>query len=141
MNGGQPTSGPNPALYPWSQRRMTFPSPQLMPFPRYGAAINGVASSEGDIYLMGGLVDGTTPKGDLWMVEGNGNNLSCYPVTPVTEGPGPRVGHRSIFVGNALIIFGGDTKTHENDALDDTLYFLNTCEFWVFLFPLQLPEL
>ncbi|KAK2818466.1 hypothetical protein FQN49_007870, partial [Arthroderma sp. PD_2] len=42
VNGTQPLSGPNHTLYPWSQRRMNFPSPQLTPFPRYGAAINAI---------------------------------------------------------------------------------------------------
>ncbi|KAF3490898.1 kelch-domain-containing protein [Arthroderma uncinatum] len=126
VNGTQPPSGPNHTLYPWSQRRMNFPSPQLTPFPRYGAAINAIASTEGDIYLMGGLVDGSTVKGDLWMIENNGNNSTCFPISPVTEGPGPRVGHASLLVGNALIVYGGDTKIHDNDTLDDTLYFLNT---------------
>ncbi|QSS63464.1 hypothetical protein I7I51_00522 [Histoplasma capsulatum] len=120
-----PSPVPNPALFPWSQRRMNFPQ-NSRPFPRYGAAVNGVASKDGDIYMMGGLVDGTTAKGDLWMVESNGGNLSCFPINPVTEGPGPRVGHASLLVGNAFIVFGGDTKTDDNDTLDDTLYLLNT---------------
>ncbi|KAK2734915.1 Negative regulator of mitotic exit [Myotisia sp. PD_48] len=126
QNGVSASSGSNVALYPWSQRRMNFPSPQATPFPRYGAAINSTASTEGDIYLMGGLVDGSTVKGDLWMIENNSSNSSCFPISPITEGPGPRVGHASILVGNALIVFGGDTKVHDNDTLDDTLYFLNT---------------
>nr|KMM64632.1 kelch repeat-containing protein [Coccidioides posadasii RMSCC 3488] len=126
INAGQPPQGPNPALFPWSQRRLNLPTPQTTPFPRYGAAVNALASEDGDIYLMGGLVDGSTVKGDLWMIETNGGNLSCFPITPVTEGPGPRVGHASLLVGNAFIVFGGDTKINEHDTLDDTLYFLNT---------------
>jgi hypothetical protein len=31
-------------------------------------------------------------------------------------------------VGNAFIVFGGDTKMDEGDLLDDTLYLLNTCK-------------
>ena len=130
-NGNPPSTGPNPALYPWSQRRINFTSPQLNPFPRYGAAVNAVASKEGDIYVMGGLIDGSTVKGDLWMIESSGGNLSCFPITPVTEGPGPRVGHASLLVGNAFIVFGGDTKIDENDLLDNTLYFLNTCVYFL----------
>ncbi|KLJ08055.1 hypothetical protein EMPG_16495 [Blastomyces silverae] len=120
-----PSPVPNPALFPWSQRRINFPQ-NSRPFPRYGAAVNGVASKEGDIYMMGGLVGSATAKGDLWMVENNGGNLSCFPINPVTEGPGPRVGHSSLLVGNAFIVFGGDTKTDDNHSLDDTLYLLNT---------------
>ncbi|CRG85770.1 Tip elongation aberrant protein 1 [Talaromyces islandicus] len=120
------TSSPNQSQYPWSRRRLNFATPQANPFPRYGAAINAVASKEGDIYMMGGLVEGATVKGDLWMVESSGGNLSCFPISTVSEGPGPRVGHSSLLVGNAFIVFGGDTKVNENDVLDDTLYLLNT---------------
>lgn len=131
MNGAipSPQTSPNASLYPWSQRRVTFSSPQMNPFPRYGAAINSVASKEGDIYMMGGLIDGATVKGDLWMIESNTGSLSCIPIATVSEGPGPRVGHASLLVGNAFIVFGGDTKVDENDTLDDTLYLLNTCMF------------
>ena len=95
----------NPAaLYPWSQRRLTFTSSQPNPFPRYGAAVNATSSKEG------------------------GSNFACYPVGTTFEGPGPRVGHASLLVGNAFIVFGGDTKQDERDKLDDTLYLLNTCE-------------
>lgn len=124
MNG----TVPNAALYPWSQRRMNFSTPQSNPFPRYGAAVNAVASKEGDIYMMGGLINGSLVKGDLWMVESAGGSLSCSSVATVSEGPGPRVGHASLLVGNAFIVFGGDTKMDDSDALDDTLYLLNTCK-------------
>lgn len=113
---------------------MNFPAPRVTPFPRYGAAANAVASKEGDIYLMGGLIDGATVKGDLWIVESNGGNLTCFPINPTTDCPSPRVGHASLLVGNAFIVFGGDTKMDENDTLDDTLYLLNTCQYPSFLF-------
>ena len=57
-----------------------------------------------------------------------GGGMQCYPVATTSEGPGPRVGHASLLVGNAFIVFGGDTKMDEGDALDDTLYLLNTCK-------------
>ncbi len=122
---------PDLSLYPWSQRRLDFVSDQSNPFPRYGAAVNSVASKEGDIYLMGGLINGSTVKGDLWIVEAASGNLNCYPVPTTAEGPGPRVGHASLLVGNAFIVFGGDTKIDESDLLDDTLYLLNTCELTI----------
>ena len=77
---------------------------------------------------MGGLVNGSTVKGDLWLIEAGGGSLNCYPVGTTFEGPGPRVGHASLLVGNAFIVFGGDTKMDDRDKLDDTLYLLNTCE-------------
>jgi hypothetical protein len=78
--------------------------------------------------MMGGLINGSMVRGDLWMLESGGGNLSCYPIATVSEGPGPRVGHASLLVGNAFIVFGGDTKMDDSDVLDDTLYLLNTCE-------------
>ncbi|EAQ89641.1 hypothetical protein CHGG_06260 [Chaetomium globosum CBS 148.51] len=122
----QPGTNPNASLYPWSQRRLTYTSSHPSPFPRYGAAVNSVSSKEGDIYVMGGLINSSTVKGDLWLVETN-SNMSCYPLATTAEGPGPRVGHSSLLVGNAFIVFGGDTKIEETDVLDETLYLLNTC--------------
>lgn len=119
--GGPPQDSP----YPWSSRRLNFTSGN--PFPRYGAAINSVASKDGIVYIMGGLVGGATVKGDLWLTEMGNGSLSCYPISTTGDGPGPRVGHASLLVGNAFIVFGGDTKLADNDDLDDTLYLLNTC--------------
>ncbi|KAG0133099.1 hypothetical protein HOY82DRAFT_605170 [Tuber indicum] len=125
----QSPSGVNPAnvaLYPWSQRRLTLSSSHPSPFPRYGHAANGVAGKDGDIYIMGGLIRSQTVRGDLWMIEGGGTQLAAYPVMTTSEGPGPRVGHASLLVGNAFIVFGGDTKLDPQDVLDETLYLLNT---------------
>ncbi|KAL7267535.1 Negative regulator of mitotic exit [Rhizina undulata] len=116
----------NASLYPWSQRRLTLSPSHPSPFPRYGHAANAVAGKEGDIYVMGGLIRGQNVRGDLWMVEGSGSQLAAYPVVTTSEGPGPRVGHASLLVGNAFIVFGGDTKQDERDVLDETLYLLNT---------------
>lgn len=79
--------------------------------------------------MMGGLVDGSTVKGDLWMVESSGGGLNCVSVPTVSDGPSARVGHASLLVGNAFIVFGGDNKVNESDSLDNTLYLLNTCRY------------
>lgn len=100
---------------------------QPSPFPRYGAAVNALSSKEGHLYVMGGLVNGSTVKGDLWMIGAGESHLPCSLVATKNEGPGPRVGHASLLVGNAFIVFGGDTKMDDRDQLDDTLYLLNTC--------------
>lgn len=122
-----PQQNVNASLYPWSQRRLILNPGTPSPFPRYGAAVNSVSSKEGDIYVMGGLINSSTVKGDLWMIEAGGN-MSCYPLVTTAEGPGPRVGHASLLVGNAFIVYGGDTKIDETDVLDETLYLLNTCK-------------
>lgn len=126
MGPPRPPPGHDSSPYPWSQRPVTFTVSTNHPFPRYGAAVNSVSSKDGGIYIMGGLINGSTVKGDLWMLEADPTNLTCYPVSTTSEGPGPRVGHASLLVGNAFIVFGGDTKTEETDMLDDTLYLLNT---------------
>lgn len=77
---------------------------------------------------MGGLISSSTVKGDLWMVEAGGGNMACYPLATTAQSPGPRVGHASLLVGNAFIVYGGDTKMEDSDVLDETLYLLNTCE-------------
>ena len=76
---------------------------------------------------MGGLINGSMVKGDLWTIDGSPNSPMCSAVATMAEGPGPRVGHAALLVGNAFIVFGGDTKVDENDELDNTLYLLNTC--------------
>ncbi|EDU50276.1 kelch domain-containing protein 3 [Pyrenophora tritici-repentis Pt-1C-BFP] len=91
--------------YPWSSRRLNFTAGN--PFPRYGAAINATASKDGTIYLMGGLVGGSAVKGDLWLTEMGNGSMACYPISTTGDGPGPRVGHASLLVGNAFIVFGG----------------------------------
>ncbi|KAL6712530.1 Negative regulator of mitotic exit [Coniothyrium glycines] len=120
----RPNGPPQESPYPWSSRRLNFQSGN--PFPRYGAAINATASKDGTIYIMGGLVGGATVKGDLWLTEMGNGSMACYPISTTGDGPGPRVGHASLLVGNAFIVFGGDTKLADNDDLDDTLYLLNT---------------
>lgn len=76
---------------------------------------------------MGGLINSSSVKGDLWLIEAGGS-MACYPLSTTAQGPGPRVGHASLLVGNAFIVYGGDTKIEEADVLDETLYLLNTCE-------------
>ncbi|RDA85448.1 hypothetical protein CP532_1029 [Ophiocordyceps camponoti-leonardi (nom. inval.)] len=126
LRNGLPTTNPNSSLYPWSQRRLTYSSSHASPFPRYGAAVNALSSKEGDIYMMGGLINSSTVKGDLWLIEAGGS-MACYPLATTAEGPCPRVGHASLLVGNAFIVYGGDTKIKDSDVLDETLYLLNTC--------------
>ncbi|RAL62131.1 hypothetical protein DID88_002617 [Monilinia fructigena] len=115
-NGAPPpvqsmNSTPNSSLYPWSQRRITYTTGHPPPFPRYGAAVNSMASKEGERYIS-------------W--EKRVQNMACYPLGTTAEGPGPRVGHASLLVGNAFIVYGGDTNMEDSDVLDETLYLLNT---------------
>lgn len=89
---------------------------------------------------MGGMIKNKDPDkakevfltGDLWLIQSHSmvsvGHLIGRPVTAATEPPCARVGHRSLLVGNAFIVFGGDTKIRDTDKLDNTLYLLNTCK-------------
>lgn len=100
----------------------------LLPVPPNHNKSKRALRKDGTIYIMGGLVAGSTVKGDLWLTEVGNGSMACFPISTTGDGPGPRVGHASLLVGNAFIIFGGDTKLDDNDDLDDTLYLLNTCK-------------
>lgn len=141
----------------------TAQSPVLSPspFPRYGHSVNPLAqSSNGDLYLFGGLVKEQV-RNDLYMV----SCAALHPATGLTlstsssdskllaaspinvslvetrgEIPCPRVGHASVSVGNVLIVWGGDTKTREEDPQDDNLYLLNLGEPTFYIRMLSRPS-
>ena len=103
------------------------------PFPRFGHTVSSFTSNSGDIYLMGGL-SGNNVYGDIWILEpstnnNNLNNSNSYissPIENIQKIPSPRTGHCSVLIGNAFIIFGGDTAINdENQSLDNKLYFFN----------------
>ncbi|KAK0208871.1 hypothetical protein DFS33DRAFT_1380357 [Desarmillaria ectypa] len=130
---------PRPS-FPWSAKRLALAPPIVFnkpgiapptslspsPFPRYGHALPTTSTSNGDLYLFGGLVR-ETPKNDLYFF-----NTRDYVASLVqTEGdiPSPRVGHASAIISNVLIVWGGDTKTdvraRYSDRQDDGLYLFN----------------
>ncbi|GAA5841877.1 hypothetical protein JCM11251_005408 [Rhodosporidiobolus azoricus] len=158
-----PAPSHHTVLYPWSQRPLALLPSQLLPppngqapsspslvpepiqgytsplpFPRYGHSVNPVASTNGDLYIFGGLVQNTV-KNDLYVVQcaavqaavvvggGGAPNSPLQVALLETRGevPGPRVGHASVSVGNVLIVWGGDTKTRPEERQDDGLYLLN----------------
>ncbi|BFZ58696.1 Negative regulator of mitotic exit [Savitreella phatthalungensis] len=121
--------------WPWSSREV---SGQSSPFPRYGHATNAQAGREGDVYLFGGLVR-ELAKNDLWQIDAATARVSLIPTTGHI--PSPRVGHAALLIGNAFILFGGDTRVAEEGldgshgtgvnnssatVSDDSLYLLNT---------------
>lgn len=114
------------------------------PFPRYGHSVNPIAqSATGDLYLFGGLVKDEVSN-DLFMIScsnpnptsAQSNESKALAGAPVNvslietrgERPCSRVGHASVSVGNVLIVWGGDTKTKEEDPQDNNLYLLNLGE-------------
>ncbi|KAI8443858.1 hypothetical protein BY996DRAFT_8186502 [Phakopsora pachyrhizi] len=114
----------------------------------------GTPNGSGDLYIFAGLVSDQV-KNDLYVLNVNNTNLlpsssTNNPSIPSSsilnssaaalhqnqvltvgvvetrgEVPLPRVGHASVGVGNVLIVWGGDTKTREDQKQDDGLYLLN----------------
>ncbi|POW05233.1 hypothetical protein PSTT_09863, partial [Puccinia striiformis] len=143
---------PSTVIYPWTLPPAPFPAdpsppdpidpaalrPSPPPFPRYGHSINpmGTPTGSGDIYIFAGLVKDQV-KNDLYVLNVapiNPNNanphlhnqiLTVGLVETRGEVPLPRVGHASVGVGNVLIVWGGDTKTKDDEKQDDGLYLLN----------------
>ncbi|SOV01299.1 related to KEL1 - involved in cell fusion and morphology [Ustilago sp. UG-2017a] len=171
-DAGPPLSNPNlpgalldkgrsqQVVYPWSQRGLVMKPPKFLdesrqappgalspfPFPRYGHAVNQMASASGELYLFGGLVRESV-KNDLYTVyvdklisqtpnsppnatgPGSVNPSQIYAsatlVQTTGEIPPPRVGHATVLVSNVLILWGGDTKVRPDDKQDEGLYLLN----------------
>ncbi|KAK9323406.1 hypothetical protein V1517DRAFT_320672 [Lipomyces orientalis] len=110
--------------YPWAQRPLIGSS---YPFPRYGHSTSNSTSQTGNIYLFGGL-KGSTAKNDLWVIEADTYNVRQ--LQTVADLVSPRYGHASELVGNAFIVFGGDTRCPgSKEKMDDNLYFLNTSTY------------
>ncbi|KAG7835332.1 hypothetical protein KL943_002647 [Ogataea angusta] len=112
---------------PW-KKKILYNSP----FPRFSHAASSITSEAGALYLMGGLC-GKNVFGDMWIVEpvkSSSDKLNDYPyiASPIENFekiPSPRIGHSSILIGNAFIVFAGDTVTHTTQELDNKLYFFN----------------
>lgn len=116
---------------PWKKKKL-----YNSPFPRFGHAVSSYTAPNGSIYLMGGL-SGNAVFGDMWVLEPIRDNHdsnskdsenSPYIASPIENPqkvPSPRTGHASILIGNAFIIFGGDTAINNEPSLDNKLYFFN----------------
>lgn len=121
-NGAQNTTQAyrrSPQENPWAEWEIR----RACPSPRFGHSANYIAARDGELFIMGGIRD-MDILDDIWVIDTN--MLTGYQL--VTDGAkvGPRVGHASLVLGNAHVVFGGDTKIHETDPLDDNLYLLNT---------------
>jgi hypothetical protein len=126
--------------FPWSQRKLMLPppviltkpgrpvpiSPSPLPFPRYGHALPATATATGELFLFGGLVRDNVCN-DLYLF--SSRDLSATMLQTAGEIPSPRVLHASALVGSVLIVWGGDTMSHNKakagETQDDGLYMLN----------------
>lgn len=119
------------ATTPWKRFKL-YDSP----FPRYRHAASLVTTDKNEIFLMGGLKEGSV-FGDTWKVipQVDANNaIQGFSATHVevvnNNNPPARVGHASVLCGNAYIIYGGDTvDTDYNGYPDDNFYMFNVNNF------------
>ncbi|KAI0095103.1 hypothetical protein BDY19DRAFT_879808 [Irpex rosettiformis] len=136
----QPGQQQHQRAYPWSQRKLILPPPVVLPkvgqpaptspspspFPRYGHALPATATATGELFLFGGLVRDNV-RNDLYLF--STRDLSATMLQTAGEIPSPRVLHASALVGSVLIVWGGDTKSHNKakagEKQDDGLYLLN----------------
>ena len=133
----------HPPASPWSARRLTLLPPSILnkpgvippttlsppPFPRYGHALPANAGANGELYIFGGLVK-ESARNDVYLFSTRDNTASLLQTTG--SAPSPRMGHASALVGDALIVWGGDTNpdpTSPIDKHDNGLYLLSLCEY------------
>lgn len=130
---------------PWKRHKL-FSSP----FPRYRHSASSVASEKNEIFVMGGLKDGSV-FGDTWKIvpqlSPSGLSIDGFVAQHVevtnNNNPPARVGHSSILCGNAYIIYGGDTvDTDYHGFPDDNFYMfnINNCKYTVPLHILNKPK-
>ncbi|KAI3404667.2 KEL2 [Candida oxycetoniae] len=115
-------------MNPWNRFKI-FNSP----FPRYRHAASSISSEKNEIFIMGGLKEGSV-FGDTWKIipqEGGQGEVLNYVAENIeilnsNNNPPARVGHSSVLCGNAFIIYGGDTvETDENGFPDNNFYLFN----------------
>ncbi|KAK6203638.1 uncharacterized protein RJT21DRAFT_119803 [Scheffersomyces amazonensis] len=114
------------ATTPWKRYKL-YDSP----FPRYRHAASSISSEKHEIFLMGGLKEGSV-FGDTWKIvpDDSSGEITSYSAVSIDvvnhNNPPARVGHSSVLCGNAFIIFGGDTvDTDFNGFPDNNFYLFN----------------
>ncbi|KAI5955724.1 KEL2 [Candida jiufengensis] len=110
---------------PWNRFKI-FDSP----FPRYRHAASSISSEKNEIFIMGGLKDGSV-FGDTWKItpqESNDGEVLNYIAENIeivnNNNPPARVGHSSVLCGNAFIIYGGDTVETDSHGFPDNNFYL-----------------
>jgi len=133
--------------YPWSLCQLkilpqcTLPhspakdSRSQSPFPRYGHSVTSPGTTNGEVFLFGGLVQ-NEESNDLFCISVRDQTACLWQVHG--DVPSPRVGQASALMGSVLIVWGGDTSTTGQatvggkSMLDDELYLLNLgSKVWV----------
>ncbi|WPK27385.1 hypothetical protein PUMCH_004772 [Australozyma saopauloensis] len=130
---------------PWKRHKLF-----TTPFPRYRHLALSVSLEKNEIFVMGGLKDGSV-FGDTWKIVPQisplGVSIDGFVAQHVevtnNNNPPARVGHSSILCGNAYIIYGGDTVDTDYQGFpDDNFYMfnINNCKYTVPLHILNKPK-
>lgn len=99
------------------------------PFPRYRHAASSIASDKHELFLMGGLKEGSV-FGDTWKITPKieKHQITNYEANIIDivnmQTPPARVGHAAVLCGNAFIIYGGDTVDTDIDGFPDNNFYL-----------------
>lgn len=112
------------AVSPWKRHKLL-----QSPFPRYRHAASAISSDKNEIFLMGGLKEGSV-FGDTWKIYPQNLSGDSFIAKNVeianNNNPPARVGHSAVLCGNAFIIYGGDTvDTDFNGYPDNNFYLFN----------------
>lgn len=121
-----PKQLPDDVTTPWKRFKLVN-----SPFPRYRHAALSVTSDKNEVFLMGGLKEGSV-FGDTWKIvpTTTHHQITGYDAMPIevalVQTPPARVGHALVLCGNAFIVYGGDTvDTDENGFPDNNFYLFN----------------
>ncbi|EEB06157.1 cell end marker Tea1 [Schizosaccharomyces japonicus yFS275] len=106
---------------PWSKLTVRGNANVL---PRYGHSSHPVAEGGQDIYIFGGMAGKNGEKNDFWVLNVNTSQFNA--LRSLGEVPSPRLGHASVLIGNAFIVFGGFVRNASMERQDNALYLLNT---------------
>lgn len=112
------------AVSPWKRHKLLE-----SPFPRYRHAASAISSDKNEIFLMGGLKEGSV-FGDTWKISPQNATGDSFIAKNIeianNNNPPARVGHSAVLCGNAFIIYGGDTvDTDFNGYPDNNFYLFN----------------
>ncbi|RLV91265.1 Kelch repeat-containing protein 2 [Spathaspora sp. JA1] len=134
-NVANSTVAPNTPSTPWARFKL-FDSP----FPRYRHAAASITSEKNEIFLMGGLKEGSV-FGDTWKLtpvenhQGEVVNFHAKNLEILNHiNPPARVGHSAVLCGNAFVIYGGDTVDTDTQGFPDNNFYLfntNNCKYTI----------
>ncbi|EPY52141.1 cell end marker Tea1 [Schizosaccharomyces cryophilus OY26] len=121
MKKALPSNGSSFTVSPWSKLTIRGSSHVL---PRYSHSSHLFAEGGQEMYIFGGISSNSEAKNDLWVLNLATSQFSNLRSTG--QVPSARLGHASVLVGNAFIVFGGLTNKEDIDHQDNSLYLLNT---------------